>query len=121
MDAQVLRKFLSAVLSAAVAAGVMVMLLDEGPLETPYYQGAWANPVNTPRLEAFEPSDARPEAEPLEPQAEEVPADSANGVAFEAEPAGEEMPPQSPSEEGRGEDAPVPDPSPASGYTSRAQ
>ncbi|MFH1830438.1 MAG: hypothetical protein ABH871_06655 [Pseudomonadota bacterium] len=52
MGPSIIRKLLSAVLTSVFAFGIMVVILDEGPVEMPYYDSAWQEPVNSPRLDA---------------------------------------------------------------------
>lgn len=48
------RRLLSAILSSAIAAGVMVVIVEEGPTEMPYYGGSWERPISSPNLYAPE-------------------------------------------------------------------
>ncbi len=47
------RKLLSAIVSAAVVFGVMVIIVEEGPIEMPYYDGTLKNPLTSPQVEAL--------------------------------------------------------------------
>jgi hypothetical protein len=47
------RKLLSAMLASAMAFGLMVVIVNEGPTEMPYYDGSTKNPVTSPNVEAI--------------------------------------------------------------------
>lgn len=68
------RKLLSAILASTMAFGLMVVILEEGPTEVPYYDGAIKNPVTSPNVEALYYSEPQADAEMQAAQA--VPSES---------------------------------------------
>lgn len=80
------RKLLSAIVSAAVVFGVMVIIVEEGPLEMPYYDGTLKNPLTSPQVEALYYTENNytdevngTNAEDGEGEVDENPSYSANG------------------------------------------
>jgi hypothetical protein len=120
MQGLILRKFLSAMFSAAIVAGLMVMLLDEGPVEAPYYEGGWTNPINTPQFDAFSQGEGSVVSEIAAPETTlEAPAQANYDLAYGANPlpvVQEVAPPQ----EGNAEQSQMDDAS-NSTYFSRAE
>lgn len=49
-----LKKYFSVLCSAVILAGLMVTLLDEGPLEVPYAEGVWSYPIGSPRFDTLD-------------------------------------------------------------------
>ena len=47
------RKLLSAIFASAMVFGLMVVIVEEGPTEMPYYDGSFTNPVTSPNVEAL--------------------------------------------------------------------
>jgi hypothetical protein len=47
------RKLLSAIFASAMVFGLMVVIVEEGPTEMPYYDGSFKNPVTSPNVEAL--------------------------------------------------------------------
>ncbi len=50
MGPSIVRKLLSAIISSAIAFGIMVVIVDEGPIESPYYDTSWEEPVTSPEF-----------------------------------------------------------------------
>jgi len=53
MSGKNFRKLLSAILASTMALGLMVIILEEGPTEMPYFDGSTKNPVTSPNIAAL--------------------------------------------------------------------
>ncbi len=53
MTQDILKKFMSAVLGSVMAIGIMVVIVEDGYNEMPYYDGSFVNPINSPHVEAL--------------------------------------------------------------------
>lgn len=82
MRRAITRKLLSAILTSFFVFGIMVVIVDEGPLEMPYYDDSWEEPVTSPELGAvyYEDETGEPRISTL-PQTN-IPNDAMNGQEY---------------------------------------
>lgn len=54
MRGKSLGRLLSAILTSTICFGIMVVIVEEGPIEMPYYDGTLKNPLTSPQLESID-------------------------------------------------------------------
>lgn len=79
MTREILKRFMSAILSSVMAIGIMVVIVEDGYEEMPYHEGSFVNPINSPYIDALYQANTSYSQGSEEGVTEEEVAESQNG------------------------------------------